>query len=58
MDLYAYANCSCMVKSGSSDRRNHMIETYKGCEEPLLVQTHPIVRQHDPCSSTKFCFLF
>lgn len=33
-----------------------MTETYKGCEEPLLVQTHPIVRQHAPYSSTKFVF--
>jgi hypothetical protein len=35
-----------------------MIETYKGCEEPLLVQTNPIVHQHVPYSSTKFVFGF
>jgi hypothetical protein len=35
-----------------------MIETYKGCEEPLPVQTNPIVRQHVPYSSTKFVFGF
>lgn len=38
MDLYAYANCSCAVENGNPDRRNQMIETYKGCEEPLLMQ--------------------
>jgi hypothetical protein len=59
MDLYAHAHCSCAVESGSPDRdrRNQMIETYKGCEEPLFVRWHPIVRRHVPYSSTKFCFI-